>query len=268
MPLKKDGKGKRWVEMEFMAPGTPEQVWNAMATGDGYAAWFTQARIDGRVGGELRFEFGPDVSTSGEVTAWEPPHRISYEERGWNGDAPPVATEIVITARSGDQCVVRMVHSLFTESDEWDDQLESFENGWPAFFEVLKIYLKHFAGMKAAAFMAMASVEGRQQLDVWVRLLQKLDLTGANVGERRTTPSQPQTLSGVVEHVLQTTKQRWIMLRLDAPAPAVALIGTYGTGTQVNASMTLFFYGDTANEQSAASQRIWQTWMTEFHQPA
>ena len=103
---------------------------------------------------------------------------------------------------------------------------------------------------------------------VAARLGLTLDLTGANVGERRTTPSQPQTLSGILEHILQTTKQRWILMRLDAPAPAIALIGTYGTGTQVNASMTIFFYGDTANDQSAASQRMWQTWMTEFHQPA
>ena len=29
--------------------------------------------------------------------------------------------------------------------DEWDDQLESFESGWPGFFEVLRIYLRHDA---------------------------------------------------------------------------------------------------------------------------
>ena len=27
MPLKKDDSGRRWVEMEFLVPGTPEQVW-------------------------------------------------------------------------------------------------------------------------------------------------------------------------------------------------------------------------------------------------
>lgn len=25
-----------------------------------------------------------------------------------------------------------MVHSLFTEKDDWDDELESFDGGWPA----------------------------------------------------------------------------------------------------------------------------------------
>jgi hypothetical protein len=33
MPVKKDNSGRRWVEMEFLVPGTPEQVWHAIATG-------------------------------------------------------------------------------------------------------------------------------------------------------------------------------------------------------------------------------------------
>ena len=152
MPIKKDETGKRWVEMEFVAPGTPEQLWQAMATGPGNTAWFTKATVDERVGGEIQFDFGTRGTQSGEVTAWEPPHRFAYVERHWSEGAPPVATEITITARSGDTCVVRMVHSLFTSSDEWDDQIEGFEKGWPAFFAVLRLYLTHFPGQRAASF--------------------------------------------------------------------------------------------------------------------
>jgi len=43
-----------------------------------------------------------------------------------------------------------MVHSLFASTDDWDDQMEGFEDGWPSFFEVLRLYLSHFAGMEAA----------------------------------------------------------------------------------------------------------------------
>ena len=76
MPIKKDGTGKRWVEMEFIAPGTPEQVWQAMATSAGNGTWFTKAEIEERVGGVLKFDFGAMGSTTGEVTVWEPPRHF------------------------------------------------------------------------------------------------------------------------------------------------------------------------------------------------
>jgi hypothetical protein len=33
MAMKKDASGRRFVEVEFELPGTPEQIWNAIATG-------------------------------------------------------------------------------------------------------------------------------------------------------------------------------------------------------------------------------------------
>lgn len=65
MPIKTDEAGNRWVEMEFVAPGSVEEVWEAMATGPGNATWFTRATIEERVGGALKFEFGGDMSSSG-----------------------------------------------------------------------------------------------------------------------------------------------------------------------------------------------------------
>ena len=38
MALKRDALDRRWVEMEVVVPGTPEQVWRAMATGPGISA--------------------------------------------------------------------------------------------------------------------------------------------------------------------------------------------------------------------------------------
>ncbi|MFM9849885.1 MAG: SRPBCC family protein [Hyphomicrobiaceae bacterium] len=261
MPVKKDGSGKRWVEMEFLAPGTPEEIWRAMATGPGYAAWFIKASIEERVGGVLRFEFGPGVSTSGEVTAWEPPVRFGYVETDWMEGAPPVATEITITGRAGGQCVVRMVHSLFTSKDDWDDQLESFQGGWPGFFEVLRLYLTHFTGQRGTPFQVMAMGVGSEDLPVWTRLTEALGLAGANVGEQRTAASGPQALSGVVERVHQDRKVRWITMRLSAPAPGIAIIGTYRGGDGVNASMSLFFYGDDAEQTAATSEPKWRDWL-------
>lgn len=270
MPLKKE-TGKRWVEMEILLPGTPEQVWQAMATGSGNTAWFVKCEIEPRVGGALRFDFGQGATSAGEVTTWEPPYKLGYVERDWAPDAPPVATEITISSRSGDRCVVRMVHSLFTSSDAWDDQVEGFESGWPGFFAVLRAYLARFAGMRAASFMTMTPAS-TDALSTWQRLSEHLGLLGANVGERRTASSGPERWSGIVEHVYQDTQQRYVLLRIEEPSSGMALVGTYdqgatshaaaGTATS-NVSVCRYFYGDDAVTLASESESRWRDWLTK-----
>lgn len=260
MPIKKDETGKRWVEMEFLTPGTPEQVWEAMATGPGNAAWFTRGEIEGRVGGEFKLEFAPGMSTSGEVTFWEPPRRFGYVEHGWAQGAPPVATEITITGRAGDKCVVRMVHSLFASTDDWDDQLEGFESGWPGFFAVLRTYLAHFAGQKADVVGAMAPT-GSDLVTSWSRLLNEIGYSGANVGERREGTGEPEALSGIVEMIHQEPDKRGILVRLDGPSPGIALIGAFEKAGFVTASVTRYIYGENARDAAASLGPRWREWL-------
>ena len=267
MPVRKDGTGTRWVEMELIVPGTPEQVWQAVATGPGFTAWFTKTEIAEHVGGKLRFDFGPNGASTGEVTVWEPPFRFGCVEREWMEGAPPVATEITVTARSGDRCVIRMVHSLFASTDDWDDQLEGFEGGWPGFFEVLRIYLSHFAGKRAASFLAMSTTDAAHAA-AWQRLTETLGLAAANVGDERTTPSQPESLSGVVERVQQDDRQRYLILRLNSPAPGIAFIGTCPMGAGTNVSMSLYLYGDDAEQRAASSEPKWRDWFSETFKPS
>ncbi|PRC45252.1 ATPase, partial [Mycobacterium sp. ITM-2017-0098] len=70
--------------MEFLVPGTPEQVWHAIATGPGMSAWFTPTSVEEHVGGAIEFDFGEGAVSSGVVTEWEPPVRLGYEEHGWS----------------------------------------------------------------------------------------------------------------------------------------------------------------------------------------
>jgi uncharacterized protein YndB with AHSA1/START domain len=262
MPIKKDGRGKRWVEMELLVPGTPEQVWQAMATGEGNAGWFIQAEIEPRVGGALEFKFGQGAVSTGEVTHWEPPHQFGYIERDWDKGAPPVTTEITIAAHSGGKCVMRMVHSLFTSSDAWDDQVEGFEQGWPGFFAVLRLYLAHFAGAEAACFMAQTESK-LEPLPAWLRLGEVLGLTGASVGERRTSAAAPEAWPAVVEHVYQDARQRYTLVRLDGPAPGIALVGVYDKGETRNVGVSRYHYGEGAGALAAENEARWRAWLEE-----
>ena len=119
-----------------------------------------------------------------------------------------------------------MVHSLFTSKDDWDDELESFESGWPGFFEVLRVYLKNFPGEPAAAVRALAGhPDGEAR--AWSKMTTALNLAGANVGERRETPADAPRLEGVVERVHQDANSRELMIRLDEPGEGIAVIGSY-----------------------------------------
>lgn len=260
MPVKKDPSGKRSVELEFVVPGTPEQVWAAMATGPGNSAWFTQTAIEEHVGGKVSFGFGDGVSSSGTVTTWEPPRRFGYEERNWNGEAPPLATEIVIEARAGGRCVVRLVHSLFSSSDEWDDQMEGFEKGWAGCIEVLRVYLAHFAGQKATSVRAMRATAG-DRAAAWKLLGEKLDFSGANVGDVYAAPAGAPPLAGTVELIRQSAEVREIMLRLTEPRAGVALLGVHAQEGSTYASVSLFLYGDEAPMPESEVEPQWREWM-------
>lgn len=279
MAIRKDGSEKRWVEMQLLLPGTPEQVWHALATGPGNSGWFTRTEIDGRVGGAVKFDFGDGAASSGEVTVWEPPQRFAYVERDWEKGAPPVATEITITARSGDRCELRMVHSLFTTADSWDDQVEGFESGWASLFEVLRIYLAHFVGQEAAAFWVMTAAKAGP-LETWKKLCEGLGIAGASVGERRRAGFGAESWTCVVEHVHQDAKQRYYLLRVESPRPGIALVGTYavhgngveadstlrppaGSGESTRVSVSRYFYGDDAEAQASQAEPAWRAWFRE-----
>ena len=67
--------------------------------------------------------------------------------------------------------------------------------------------------------------------------------------------------SGVIERVQQDGKMRLVMMRLEAPAPGVAMIGTYRLGGRINISMCVYFYGDDAEGVATASADKWQAWL-------
>lgn len=265
MPIKLDATGRRWVELEFLLPGTPEQVWHAMATGAGNTAWFTAAEIEEKIGGRITFHFTPDVTGHGTVTHWEPPCRFGYVEADWAESAPPVATDITIVARSPEECLVRMAHSIASPSSQWDGQMEGFESGWPGFIAVLRLYLTHHAGEEAASFQLFAEAGG-DALVIWRRLLDGLGHETADVGENWTIEAG-ETLFGEVVEVRQNAVQRYVILRIDGDAPGVGLFGLYDAGETIRLSLCRFFYGAKAGATAIAARPRWQAWLDAISKP-
>ena len=65
----------------IVAEGTPEEVWQAIATGPGISSWYVPHTVEEREGGAATASFGPgpEMTVPGRVAAWEPPRRIVFD---------------------------------------------------------------------------------------------------------------------------------------------------------------------------------------------
>jgi uncharacterized protein YndB with AHSA1/START domain len=262
MSVKKEASGRRSVQVEVEVPGTPEEVWQAIATGPGISSWFVPTEFEERDGKPVavKLNFGPGMESSSVVTAWDPPRRFAAEAPGWAPGSPIIADEWSVEARAGGICVVRVVHSLFASTDDWDNQLEGTESGWPGFFRILRIYLTHFRGQRSAMMQWMAPAAGTEA-EAWETLSAALGLKGVSAGQRCSTPAGVPALSGVVEHVSQSPYNA--LLRLDKPGLGTAALGAVNFGGQSMVTLSFYLYGDQAAGTVARETPLWQAWIEE-----
>lgn len=262
MSVKKEASGRRSIQVEIEVPGTPEEVWQAIATGPGISAWFVPAEFE-EEGGKpvaVKLDFGPAMDSRSVVTAWDPPRLFAREGAGWVPGSPSIATEFSVEARSGDVCIVRVVQSLFSSTDDWDGQLTGAEEGWPGIARILRLYLTHFRGQRSAIMQLMAPVPGTAA-EAWEALTAALGLNGVSVGQRWAAPAGAPALGGVVENVGESPYGA--LLRLDQPGPGTAALGTIEFGDAVFATMSFYLYGDQAAGTVARVTPLWQAWLQE-----
>jgi uncharacterized protein YndB with AHSA1/START domain len=250
----------RSVVAQQEVPGTPEQVWEAIATGPGMSAWFVPAEIEGREGGRVSLDFGGGMEGSGTITVWDPPNRYVGEE-GWGPGR--LATEYLVEARSGGTCLVRIVSSLFGSSEDWDDELGSMQEGWSIFLHNLRFYLLDFAGRPCWTVMVNGSTGG-PMAKAWAEMADALGLAGAAVGEpaSATVPGAA-PVSGVVQWVADGQYHDGLMLRVDEPAPGTALVFVNSWRGNVYTNFHAHLFGDEAADAAAHVERAWRAWMEQ-----
>lgn len=254
MPVKKDNDGFRYVEAEVEVPGSPEEVWHAIATGKGISSWFVPTSSDEREGGRTVSSFGPDMDAVATITSWNPPWNYVAESvetdsegtavesgdraaaESTAGTAPgdmeaaeegsgKVATEWIVEARSGGTCIVRVVHRWFSETDDWDAEFEGHAYGWASsFFRMLKLYLTHFAGQDCLAF-DLAAFSPSPSAETWrvVKTAFKIDTATQHVESAGDAPS----LSGSMEST-EITDPELLAVRERSPIIKAALEGMNG----------------------------------------
>ena len=264
MPIRKDPSGRRFVQAEVEVPGTPEQVWDAIATGPGVSSWFVPTEIDQRVGGTAKMNFGPGMDALATVTAWEPPHRFAADSRD-DPASPTIATEWIVESRGGGTCTVRVIHSWFAETDDWDKQFEGHEQGWVVYFRILRAYLTHFPGQHASVFQVMAMAPGDVP-SVWQAFIEPIGLGSAIAGDIVTSSPDAPRFSAIVERV-GTREHPELLLRLQQPIPGLAHLFAMPMGGTIVLPARFFLFGANARQAATEIEPQWKAWM-EQHFPA
>jgi uncharacterized protein YndB with AHSA1/START domain len=262
MTIHKDAQGRRFVAIEVDVPGTPEAVWEAIATGPGISSWFVPTEVDGQAGGTTTSRFGQGMDSRAAITEWDPPRRFKAESADLGPDAPLIATEWQVESKGSGTCTVRVVHSLFSTRDDWDESLEMWEHGWPGFFRILRLYLAHFAGRPAAAFQVMAAAP-EPEAQAWSSFIAALGLEAATGGETIGTREGAPRLVGPVELATSSDHQHALLMRLTAPAPGIAHLFAMAMGDQILLSVRIYLYGDAATDHARREEQAWQSWLAE-----
>ena len=260
MSVKKEPSGRRSVQVEVEVPGTPEEVWRAIATGPGISSWFVPTRSEERQGGEIVSNFGPGMDCPSTITAWEAPKRFVAEGTMGPPGSPTVATEWTVEARAGGKCVVRVVHSLFASTDDWDNQLDGLEQGWPAIFRILRRYLEAFRGTECSA-MQFVSLSSDSATKAWEKLGGELGLLEVGEGQKWSAPAGFPRMTGV--SLGQGMHSSTVLLRLDTPVPGTAYLGVFPCGGMVQVYLAVYLYGANAKAAVERDEPAWQAWIGE-----
>ena len=244
----------RSIEVEIEVPGSPEEVWAAVATGPGLSSWYVPHRVEGREGGAVSLSFGPGMDVTAEVLAWDPPRRVVFG----GGDGPGLAFEFSVEPRSDGSCVVRLVNSGFGSGEEWDDQYDGMAEGWGVFLTNLRLHLEHFAGRTATPMLPMATWAGPRDA-AWRRLLEELGLPAATVVGHRVEVDSPDAppLAGTVA----ATRPHDLCLVLERPTPGTAFLAAEGHDDRVSVSVWSYLYGPDAPGVAERDDPRWRAWL-------
>ncbi|GAA0807278.1 SRPBCC family protein [Spirilliplanes yamanashiensis] len=238
------------VAREAAVDATPEQVWDAIATGAGIDSWFMgNTRVDAER--TITTAFG-GYRAAHPVLAWEPGERLAYEDRD-PASGRFVAYEFLIAGRSGGGAVLRTVTSGFLPGDDWADEYEAMGYGLALFFDTLVAYLTHFTGRAARPVTAFGPAVTDWPA-TWAALHDRLGLTApVAAGDRAhlTGPGGAST-DAVVYHADPHT--------LGLRTAGALLRFLRGADGRLVAAHHLFDPTDHAD--TTADAAAWQAWLT------
>jgi uncharacterized protein YndB with AHSA1/START domain len=132
---------------EIEVGATPEQAWQAIATGEGMDGWFMGTNeIEPREGGKIR-TVTPTWKDEATITTWDPPTRFAYRTDE-KPDGAFYSFDYRIEGGDKGTTAIKWVHTGAL-GDNWEAEYEAMTEGDEAYFHKLGVYLTYFFGRKA-----------------------------------------------------------------------------------------------------------------------
>ncbi|BBA95459.1 hypothetical protein RVR_322 [Actinacidiphila reveromycinica] len=242
------------VRREQDLPATPEQVWDAVATGAGNLGWLYPMDIEPRVGGK---------ATRGDATvlAWEPPRHLALRATQDGGFSNTLGYHVE-PAGSGASRLRMGIHWVHTgvvdEAWAWDAKTDAAEKHVDFYQHGLAEYLRHFAG-RPAAYVRATRPGPPAGPDDFAALRRRLGLADdAAVGDRFALLA-PGPERARVEVVVDWLSADFVGLR----GPD-ALYRFFNGGTwKVPTWLGHHLFGEDADEEQAT--KAWTAWLDETH---
>jgi uncharacterized protein YndB with AHSA1/START domain len=138
----------RHHETVIEIPAPVEEVWKAITEASEVQRWFApEVRTDPREGGEYFASWGPGMDGAGVIEVFDTPHHLRVVSSRVD---PPVriAQDFYLEGKGG-VTVLRLVHSGFLSTADWDQEYNGTKAGWPVFFRVLRHALTRHRGAVA-----------------------------------------------------------------------------------------------------------------------
>ncbi|MFD7877932.1 SRPBCC domain-containing protein, partial [Streptomyces sp. NPDC059766] len=171
------------VRREQDLPATPEQVWDAVATGAGNLGWLYPMEVEPRVGGKV-------TRAGGTVVAWEPPGHFAVRVTMDDGFSNTLTYRIepLDDGTSRLRMGIHWVHTGVVD-EHWDTKADAAEKHVDFYQHSLPEYLRHFAG-RPAVYVKAARAERTDDPADFAALRRRLGLGGGgSAGGPRNAPS-------------------------------------------------------------------------------
>lgn len=235
------------IELETTLPASPDQVWQAIATGPGIDSWFMgRNEVEAREGGTAAMATGGHREEA-LITAYDPGKRFATRTAAAE-DGRFMAFEYLLEGRDGGSTVLRVVHSGLL-GDDWQDEYDALRRGWPFHLNTLREYLTHFPGRTAVPVFVMAPTGPRSAEDVRAELARRLSLPVPVVLGAR-AHAEPADLPALDGEVVWADEERFEIRTADG-------IYTFHQGPGILLAFHHLFGADTDGAEDA-----WQRWLT------